>query len=144
MVVSHPREQEVPDEPDTDHFYKTYLKQPDKQRCNANGSHDSSVVIQQGLSAPLHPDVELLGQKIVVVVSAVVRELVLDAGPGGARVAAAEGHPVHQELPVHVALQTAATGQKVWARGIWYRQQTVAVIVIKGYNGSLLQLGLPY
>lgn len=104
VVVAHPREREVPDQSGPDRFYETYLKQPNKQRRNTDGSHNRGVVIQQGLSAPLHPDIELLCQKIVVVVSAVVCQLVLDTGPWGAGVAAAEGYSVHQELSINVAL----------------------------------------
>lgn len=89
---------------DTDHFSQTYLKQPNKQCCNTNGSHNSCVVIQQGLSAPLHPDIELLCQKVIVVVSTVVCQLVLDTGSWGAWVAAAEGHSIHQKLPIDIAL----------------------------------------
>ena len=139
VVVFHPRQQEVSR---LLHFYVDYLKQPNQQCRNANGSHDGCVVIQQGLSAPLHPDVELLCQKVVVVVSAVVRQLVLDAGPRGAWVAAAEGHSIHQELPINVALETAATEQKVWGLQIWYQQQIVSVTFTKMYNASLLQCRL--
>lgn len=95
-------------------FHEAYLKQPNKQCCNTNGSHNDCVVLQQGLSAPPHPDIELLGQKVVVVVSAVVCQLVLDTGPWGAWVAAAEGYSIHQELPINIALQAAAAGQTVW------------------------------
>lgn len=45
--------------------------------------------------------------------SAVVCQLVLDAGPWGAGVAAAEGDSIHQELPINVAVQTATTGQSL-------------------------------
>lgn len=45
--------------------------------------------------------------------STVVCQLVLDAGPWGAGVAAAEGDSIHQELAINVALQTAATGQSL-------------------------------
>lgn len=92
------------DASDTDCFYKTYLKQPNKQCCNTNGSHNSCVVIQQGLSAPLHPDIELLCQEIIIVVSTVVCQLVLDTGPWGTWIAAAEGYSIHQELPINITL----------------------------------------
>lgn len=75
--------------------------------------------------------------------SAVVCQLVLDTGPWGAWVAAAEGYSIHQELPIDVALQAAAAGQKVWALQIWPRQQTVSVIFVKGYNANLLQCRPP-
>ena len=45
---------------------------------------------------------------VVAVVGRVVGHLALDAGPGGAGVAAAEGDPVHQVLAVHVAADAAA------------------------------------
>lgn len=119
-------------------FCETYLEQPNKQCGNANGSHDPSVVIQQGLSAPLHPDIELLCQEIVVVVSAVVGQLVLDAGPWGAGVAAAEGDSIHQELPINVALQTAATGQSVAITNLVSAAGS-ACDFRKGSNTSLLR-----
>lgn len=69
-------------------------------------------VLEQRVTAAPHPQVELLGQVVVVVVRRVVGDAVLDAGTRRAGVAATEGDAVHQVLAVHVALEAA-----VGARG---------------------------
>lgn len=45
---------------------------------------------------------------VIAVVGSVVGHLVLDTGPWGAGVTAAEGDPIHKVLPVHVAVDSAA------------------------------------
>lgn len=79
------------------------LQHGDQQHQGSDSVHDASIVRQQGVTAAALPDVEILSVVVVTVVSRVVGHLLLDAGSGGAGVAAAEGHPVHQILPVHVA-----------------------------------------
>lgn len=49
---------------------------------------------------------------LVVVVGRVVGDLLLDAGPGGVQVTAAEGHSVHQVLPLHVTPQSTEEQEK--------------------------------
>ena len=85
-------------------FTAVYLKQPDDEYGDANGSHDISVIIQEDLPASFHPDIKLFCQEVIVVVSRIVCELVLDTGSGWAGIATAEGDAIHQELPVNVAL----------------------------------------
>lgn len=70
------------------------------------------VVVQQGLATPFHPQVQLLALVLVVVVGRVVGDLLLDAGPGGVQVTAAEGHSVHQVLPLHVTPQSTEEQEK--------------------------------
>ena len=85
----------------------SHLKQPGDEDREANGLHDVGVVLQQRPAATFHPQVQLLRLVLVVEVSGVVGDLLLDAGPGGEGVAAAEGDAVHQVLPLHVASQSA-------------------------------------
>lgn len=87
-----------------------YLTEADEERGGAHGVHEAAVIAQQGRPAASQPQVELLRLVVVAVVRRVVGELVLDAGPRRAGVAAAEGDAVHQVPPVHVALD--ATGEK--------------------------------
>lgn len=87
---------------------QAYLEEPDEEREGAHGVHQAAVVAQQGGPAAMHPQVELLRLVVVAVVCRVVGELVLDAGPWRAGVAAAEGDAIHQVPPIHVALD--ATG----------------------------------
>lgn len=84
-----------------------YLKEPDEEDDGTHGAHHAAVVVQQSLPAAAAPQVELLGLVVVAVVGRVVGDLVLDAGPGRAGVAAAEGDAVHQVPPVHVAFDPA-------------------------------------
>ena len=79
-----------------------HLKQPGDEDCEADGLHDVGVVLQQRLSTAFHPQVQLLRLILVVEVSGVVGDLLLDAGPGGEGVAAAEGDSIHQVLPLHI------------------------------------------
>jgi len=64
-------------------------------------------VLQQRLPAASHPQVERLGLVLVVEVRRVVGHVLLDAGPRGVEVAAAEGDAAHQVLPLHVAPESA-------------------------------------
>lgn len=79
-----------------------HLKQPGDEDREANGLHDVGVVLQQGLAAAFHPQVQHLGLVLVVEVSRVVGDLALNAGPGREGVAAAEGDAVHQVLPLNI------------------------------------------
>lgn len=54
------------------------------------------------------PDVELLSAVVVVVVGGIIGQVMLDAGPRGPGVTAAEWDAVHQELPLHVTEDTTA------------------------------------
>ncbi|TNN84157.1 E3 ubiquitin-protein ligase UBR1 [Liparis tanakae] len=74
----------------------TDLKQPGEQHGEADGAHDVGVVLQQRLAAASHPQVERLGLVLVVEVRRVVGHVLLDAGPRGVEVAAAEGDAGHQ------------------------------------------------
>lgn len=65
------------------------------------------VVLQQGLATPFHPQVQLLSLVLVVVVGRVVSDLLLDAGPRGVQVTAAERNSIHQVLPLNVTPQSA-------------------------------------
>lgn len=85
-----------------------YLKQPDEEHSEANGLHDTGVVVQQGLAAASPPQVQLLALSVVVKVGRAVADLLLDAGPRGEGAAAAEGNAVYQVLPLHITPQTAA------------------------------------
>lgn len=70
------------------------------------------VVLQQGLATPFHPQVQLLGLVLVVVVGRVVGDLLLDAGPRGVWVTAAEGNSIHQVLALNVTPQSAEEQEK--------------------------------
>lgn len=89
-----------------------YLKQPGDEDCEANGLYDVCVVLQQCMAAALHPQVLFLCLVLVVEVGRVVRDLLLDAGPGGVYVAAAEGDTVHQVLPLHITSKSARAGKR--------------------------------
>jgi len=96
---------------------KVHLQQGDEQHQRADGVHQPAVVGEQRLAAPPFPHVQILGVVVVAVVRRVVGHLPLDAGPGGAGVAAAEGHAVHQVLAVHVAPDAAGRGKRAEVRG---------------------------
>lgn len=83
------------------------LKHGDQHHQDTNGGHHAAVVGEQGLAAATLPHVELLSVVVIAVVGGVVCHLHLDAWPGGAGVAAAERHAVHQVLAVHVAANAA-------------------------------------
>lgn len=85
-----------------------YFKEPDEERDSTHGVHEAAVVAQQGSPAASHPQIELLRLVVVAVVCRVVGELVLDAGPRRAGIAAAEGDAVHQVPPIHVTLDATA------------------------------------
>lgn len=83
------------------------LQHRDKHHQDTDGGHHASIVGQQGLTAAAPPHVELLRVVVVAVVGGVVGHLVLNAGPGGAGVTAAEWDSIHQILAVHVAPNAA-------------------------------------
>ena len=94
------------------HIPRLHLQQEDRQHPGADAVHQAHVVADQGLAAAAVVQVELLGLVLVVVVGRVVGQPVLDAGPRGAGVAAAEGDPVHQIAPVYIA-PDATAGQRI-------------------------------
>lgn len=57
--------------------------------------HHATEVGEEGLTAAPGPDVELLDSMVVVVVGRVIGQVMLDTGPRGARVTAAEWDAVH-------------------------------------------------
>lgn len=85
----------------------TYLQEEDWKHCSSDGVHQAHVVVDQGLSAASHIDVEFLSLVIIIVVSWVVGEMILDARPWGAGVAAAKWDPIHQVSAINVALDAA-------------------------------------
>lgn len=88
-----------------------YLKKPDKEDNSTHGAHHAAVVVQEGFPAATAPEVELLRLVVVAVVSRVVGDLVLDAGPRGAGVAAAEGDTINQVPSINVAFDSTACRQ---------------------------------
>lgn len=88
-----------------------YLKKPDEEDDSTHGAHHAAVVVQEGLPAATAPEVELLRLVVVAVVSRVVGDLVLDAGPWGAGVAAAEGDTINQVPSIHIAFDSTACRQ---------------------------------
>lgn len=103
-----------------------HLKQPGDEHGEADGLHDVRVVLQQRLAAAFHPQVQLLRLVLVVEVCGVVGDPLLDAGPRGVGVAAAEGDPVRQVLALHVAPQSAGRQEK--KKRVW-KIQLVCIIV---------------
>lgn len=88
----------------------SHLQHSDKQHQCSNGVHQAPIVGDQCIPATPFPDVEFFCVVVVAVVGGVVGHLVLDAGPRRARIAAAKGDPIHQVLPVHIAIDTAVDG----------------------------------
>lgn len=79
-----------------------YLKYPNDEHGDANGTHDVSVIIQKGFSASFHPDIKFFCHNIITVVSSVVCELVLDTWSGRVWIATTEGDSIHQEFPINI------------------------------------------
>lgn len=88
-----------------------YLHHKHRHNTWANGVHETHVVTDEGLAAATAVQVQLLRVVVVVVVRRVVQELLLDAGPRGSRVTAAERDTIHQEAAIHIAPHTT-TSQK--------------------------------
>lgn len=88
-----------------------YLEKPDEEDDDTHGAHHAAVVVQEGFPAATAPEVELLRLVVVAVVSRVVGDLVLDAGPRGAGVTAAEGDAINQVPSIHVAFDSTACRQ---------------------------------
>lgn len=82
------------------------LKEPCDEDCEANGLQDVSIVLQQCLSTASHPQVLVLGLMLIVEVGRVVGNLMLDAGPRGVDVAAAERDSIHQVFPLYITPQS--------------------------------------
>lgn len=87
-----------------------YLQEDGADNEHADAAHHTAEVGEECLAAAPGPDVELLNAMVVIVVGGVIGQVVLDAGPRGAGVTAAEGDAVHQELPLHVT-EDATEGQ---------------------------------
>lgn len=101
----------------------SYLQDDGKEDKNTNAAHQAAVIGEEGLKAAPGPDVELLCAVVIVIMSRVIGQVVLDAGPGGPGVTAAEWDAVHQILPLHVtedstAGQTQVRGQTKPAWGL--------------------------
>lgn len=88
-----------------------YLQDDGKDDEHANAVHHAAEVREEGLAAAPGPNVELLDAMVVVVVGGVIGQVMLDAGPRGPGVTAAERDAVHQVLPFHVTEDTTA-GQR--------------------------------
>lgn len=88
-----------------------YLQGDDRQYPGADGVHEAHVVVDQRLSAATVVQVQLLTLVLIVVVGSVVSQAVLETGPRGAGVTAAEGDSIHQVTTVHVATHT--TGEEI-------------------------------
>lgn len=88
-----------------------YLEKPDEEDDDTHGAHHAAVVVQEGFPAATAPEVELFCLVVVAVVSRVVGDLVLDAGPRGAGVTAAEGDAINQVPSIHVAFDSTACRQ---------------------------------
>lgn len=84
-----------------------YLQDDGEDDERPDARHHATEVGEQGLVAASGPDVQLLDAVVVVVVGGVIGQVMLDAGPGGAGVTAAEGDAVHQVFPLHVTENTA-------------------------------------
>lgn len=89
----------------------SYLQEHGYDDEHSNAGHDAAVVGENCLKAAPVPDVQLLSAVVIVVVGRVICHVMLDAGPWGARVTAAEGDAVHQVLSLHITEYTTA-GQR--------------------------------
>lgn len=92
-------------------YLGSYLEEDGGDDEGPDAVHHTAVVGEEGLAAAPDPDVELLGTMVVVIVGGVIGQVMLDAGPRGSGVTAAERDAVHQELPFHVTEDTTA-GQR--------------------------------
>ena len=70
--------------------------------------------MDEGLSAASEVDVELLGLVIIVIVSRVVGELILDAWPWRAGIAATEWDSIQQVTAIHIALDAAEETSEIY------------------------------
>lgn len=91
----------------------THLQDCDQQHKSPNAVHHPSIVGDQGFTAASSPDVEFFGVMIIVIVSRVIGQMVLDAGPGRARVAAAVWDAVHKVFTFYVACDTTESMKNV-------------------------------
>lgn len=88
---------------------RTDLYEDDRQDAVARRVHQAHVILDQRLSAAAREQVELFRVVVVAVVGAVVCQVVLQAGPRGGGVTAAERNAVQQVAAVHVTPDTTAT-----------------------------------
>lgn len=86
----------------------THLYQDDREDARACRVHQAHVIFDQGLSAAASEQVELFCVVVVAVVGAVICQVVLQAGPRGGGVTAAERNAIQQVTAVHVAPDTTA------------------------------------
>lgn len=89
-----------------------HLKQPGDEDGETDGLHDVGVVLQKGLAAAFHPQVQDLRLVLVVEVGRVVVDVLLNAGTRWEGVAAAERNAVHQVPPLDVAPQPATNQEE--------------------------------
>lgn len=87
----------------------TDLYEDDRQDAVARRVHQAHVIFDQSLSAAASEQVELFRVVVVAVVGAVICQVVLQAGPRGGGVTAAERNAVQQVTAVHVTPDTTAT-----------------------------------
>lgn len=89
----------------------SYLQDDGGHDEHSDAVHHATEVGEEGLAAAPGPDVQLLDAVVIVIVGGVIGQVVLDAGPRGPGITAAERDAVHQVLPLHVTEDTAA-GQR--------------------------------
>lgn len=86
----------------------TYLQDDGGNDEHSDAVHYATEVGEESLAAAPRPDVEFLNTVVVVVVGGVIGQVMLDAGPGGAGVTAAERDTIHQVLSLHVTQHSTA------------------------------------
>ncbi|TRY94546.1 hypothetical protein DNTS_008445 [Danionella cerebrum] len=91
----------------------------DQQHKDPNGIHHSTIVGHQSISAATLPDVQVFSVVVIAVMSCVVGDLLLDAGPRGAGVAATEGNAIHQKRPMLKTSTPDITENQYSSHSIW-------------------------
>lgn len=91
-----------------------HLYYDDGQHTGASWIHQTHVVVSQSLPAALGVQVELFCLVVVVVVGSVVGQVVLQAGPRGGGVAAAERNSIHQVSSIHITPDTTGDRWEVY------------------------------
>lgn len=85
-----------------------YLDGKDRQHSSSDGVHQTHVIVDQGLSAASDIDVELLCLVVIVIMSGIVGDLMLNAWSWRAGVTATKWDTVDQVTAIHIALYVAA------------------------------------
>lgn len=111
LLLQHTVCPELGDDWPKQSWAEPYLQDDGDDNYHSDAAHHAAEVREEGLAAAPGPDVELLNAVVVVVVGGVIGQVVLDAGPRGPGVTAAERDTVHQVLPLHVTEDTTA-GQR--------------------------------